>query len=149
MGPEMQLGRATGAQRFETWLIAEFSAIALFLTSLGLYSMLATMVAARRREIGVRMAIGAVRADVAWMVVARAAGLLLAGVLAGAILAGAALCVAGSQWWSRDLLFGPSWADSQLMALMFLVIGAVASAGCLLPTWRATRIEPAHALREE
>ena len=146
---EMQLGRATGAQRFETWLIAGFSAIALFLTSLGLYSMLATMVAARRREIGVRMAIGAVRADVAWMVVARAAGLLLAGVLAGAILAGAALCVAGSQWWSRDLRFGTSWADSQLMALMFLVIGAVASAGCLLPTWRATRIEPAHALREE
>jgi hypothetical protein len=65
---QMQLDMMTGTQRFETWLIAGFSAMALFLASLGLYSMLATMVTTRTREIGVRMAIGAARGDVARLI---------------------------------------------------------------------------------
>ncbi|HEX4311203.1 MAG TPA: ABC transporter permease [Acidobacteriaceae bacterium] len=146
---EEQLGRASGTQRFETWLIAGFSTIAMFLTGLSLYSMLASMVATRRREIGLRMAIGAARADVVWMVVARAVTLLFAGVIGGSLLAAAILRVVGSQWWSHEMLFGVSWTDPRLIAPMVAVLGAVAVAGCLLPAWQATRIEPAHALRDE
>lgn len=146
---EMHLGEATGTQRFETWLIAGFSGIALFLTGVGLYSMLATMVTARTREIGVRMAIGAARGDVAWLVLVRAAMLVAAGVAAGAVVVAVALRVVNSSDWAHELLFGVSWSDPRMLLPMAAVLGAVALCGCLLPTWRAMRIDPARALRDE
>jgi hypothetical protein len=146
---EMQLDKMTGTQRFETWLIAGFSAIALFLAGLGLYSMLATMVTARTREIGVRMAIGAARGDVARLILARATLLLLAGMAAGSAMAAVALRVVDSSDWSHQLLFGVSWSDPRMLLPMAAVFGVVALGGCLMPTWRATRIDPARALRDE
>ncbi len=152
LGPEsmeMHLGQVTGTQRFETWLIAGFSGIALFLTSLGLYSMLATMVTTRTREIGVRMAIGAARGDVARLILARATLLLVAGVAAGSAMAAVALRVVDSSDWSHQLLFGVSWGDPRMLVPIAVVFAVVALGGCLLPTWRATRIDPARALRNE
>lgn len=146
---DMQLGSATGTQRFETWLIAGFSGIALLLACLGLYSMLATMVTARTREIGLRMAIGATRGDVAWMFLARVGVLLVGGIAAGGIVIALALRVVNSGDWSKQLLFGVSWSDPLTIMPMAVVFGVVALCGCLLPTWSAMRIDPARALHDE
>jgi ABC-type antimicrobial peptide transport system permease subunit len=146
---QMQLDMMTGTQRFETWLIAGFSAMALFLASLGLYSMLATMVTTRTREIGVRMAIGAARGDVARLILARATVLLVAGLAAGSAIAAVALRIVNSSDWAHELLFGVSWGDPRMIVPMAVVFGVVALSGCLMPTWRATRIDPARALRDE
>jgi len=107
------------------------------------------MVTARTREIGVRMAIGAARGDVAWLVLVRAAMLVAAGVAAGAVVVAVALRVVNSSDWAHELLFGVSWSDPRMLLPMAAVLGAVALCGCLLPTWRAMRIDPARALRDE
>ncbi len=146
---ENELENLTGTQHLETDLIAAFSTIALFLTALGLYSMLAALVTARSREIGVRMAIGAQRGDVAWMILTRAAALLAAGAGAGGAIAAIALRVVNSSNWAHELLFDVSWADPRTIIPVAAVFGVAALCGCLLPTWRATRIEPARALRDE
>jgi putative ABC transport system permease protein len=146
---ETIMGNRTATQRFETWLIAGFSGIALFLTGLGFYSMLATMVVSRTREIGVRMAIGADRRDIAGLVLTRASMLLVAGATVGGIAAAVALRVVKSSDWSQELLFGVSGSDPRILTLTAAVLAAVAVCGCLLPTLRATRIDPARALRDE
>jgi putative ABC transport system permease protein len=152
LGPrsmEMLLGLITGTQRFETLLIAGFSTIALFLTSLGFYSMLAAMVTARTREIGVRMALGAARGDVARLIVMRMAVLLGVGATAGGTIAAAALRVVDRSDWGHDLLFRVSWGDPRMIAAFVAVLTLVALGGCLLPTWQATRVDPMRALRSE
>jgi putative ABC transport system permease protein len=152
LGPrsmEMQLGLVTGTQRFETMLIAGFSAIALFLTSLGFYSMLEAMVTARTREIGVRMAVGAARSDVARLILMRTAFLLGAGAAAGGTIAAAALRVLHRSDWAHELFFGVSWGDPRMIAAFVAVLTLVALSGCLLPTWQATQVDPMQALRSE
>jgi putative ABC transport system permease protein len=146
---EMLSGQATTTERFETLLISAFSAIALFLTSVGLYSMLANMVMGRTREIGLRMAIGASRSDVAWMVLAQANALLLTGLMAGSGIASVALRILRASTWSHGLLFRVSWFDPRTLLMVVLVFSAVGFTGCLLPTWCAMRIEPLEALRDE
>jgi len=150
MGPrsmEMQFALATGTQRFETLLIAGFSGIALFLTSLGFYSMLATMVTSRTCEIGVRMAIGANRSDIAWMVLVRAAGLLLGGAAIGTMLAAVAWHVVNSSDAAHELLYGVSWADMRILGSFVPILAIVATLGCVIPMLRAIRVDPVQALR--
>lgn len=152
LGPrsmEIQLERATSAQQFETTMIGGFTAIALFLSGLGLYSMLATMVAGRTREIGLRMAIGAARKDVAWLVAGHAAGLLLTGVVVGALIAAIGLRVVNADDKMHSLLFGVRWTDPRTPGAIAMVLLLVGLSGCLLPTWRAVRVEPSRALRDE
>ena len=84
---EMYLSRISSTQRFETLLISGFASIALFLSGLGLYATLAAMVASRTREIGLRMAIGADRRDVASLILSRAAALVLSGLAIGSVIA--------------------------------------------------------------
>lgn len=150
MGPrsmEMQLALVTGTQRFETLLTAGFSAIALFLTSLGFYSMLATMVTSRTREIGVRMTLGANRTDIAWMVLVHAAALLAGGTAIGTMIAGVAWRIVNSSDAAHELLFGVSWADTRTLTSLIPVLTLVAMFGCVVPMWRAVRIDPVRALR--
>jgi predicted permease len=152
LGPrsmETQLGRDNATERFETWMVAGFSGLALFLTGLGLYSMLATMVTARKREIGVRMALGAARSDVGWIVVARMAWLMIGSAATGAIIVATALRVLRASAWSQELLYGTRWGDPRLLLGMSGVLALVALSGCLLPTWRAMQVDPARALRDE
>jgi ABC-type antimicrobial peptide transport system permease subunit len=107
------------------------------------------MVAARSREIGLRMAVGAERKDVAMLVLNRAATLQLVGLCLGSAVALAASCsMKASDWW-RPLLFGVSWFEPQTYFKILLVLGVVSTAACLLPTWRAMRIDPMRVLREE
>jgi predicted permease len=145
----LQLAEATGSQRFETVLISTFAVIALILTGLGLYASLAGMVASRTREIGVRVAVGARRNHIATLVLVRAAVLVLAGVSLGGIVALAGLrALQAASWWS-DLLFGVSWFEPATYCAIFLTLGIVSFAACLVPTWRAVRIDPMRVLRDE
>ncbi len=145
----MQIASVSGSQRFETILVTAFAAMALLLTALGLYATLAAMVAGRNREIALRMALGSDRSGVAMLVLGRAALLLMIGLVLGgtALLIGSRLVVSSD--WMRPLLFGVSWFEPQTYSLILLVLGVVSFAACLVPTWRAVRVDPMCVLRDE
>ena len=84
---ERQLDDSLGAQRLITLLGQLFGGLALFLSALGLYGLLAWVVAQRTREMGVRIAMGARRGNLLWLVMGQAGGLLLVGVTVGTVLA--------------------------------------------------------------
>jgi predicted permease len=117
--------------------------LALVLTSLGLYGVIAQTVSRRTYEIGVRRALGAQDRDVAWLVVGQAIVLVCAGVALG-LIAGL-----GSARLLRTLLYGVNLADPVVFGVAPLVLMAVSVAAAWLPTWRALRINAATALRYE
>ncbi len=129
--------------RFDAWLFGGLAAIALLMTAIGVYGLLAFSVARRTNEIGTRMALGAGRGDVMRMVLRQGAGLLAAGLVIG--LAGA-LAVSRSL---TKLLFGVQPTDP----LSFLAVAAILIAVGLLasyfPARRATKVDPVIALKYE
>jgi putative ABC transport system permease protein len=130
-------------RRFGAWLIGGFAATALLLAAIGLYGTLAYTVRQTVREIGVRLAIGARPADVMRVVLQR--GILLASLGA---MAGLVLAYAGSQV-LESFVFGVRASDPVVFggtAAMMLVVALMAST---IPAWRASRIDPMQALREE
>jgi predicted permease len=143
------IGSLADTQRFETTLVSAFACIALFLTGLGLYATLAALVASRTREIGLRMAIGADRRDVALLIVVRAAALVVSGLAIGSLIAiAAARSFSAAGWW-RPLLFGVSWFDPRTYSVILLILSAVSGVACFLPIWRATKVDPMRVLRDE
>jgi putative ABC transport system permease protein len=129
--------------RFNAVLMIVFSGIALLLAAVGIYGVLSYSVRQRTREIGVRMALGARRADLLGLVLRR--GLTLA-------LAGIALGVMGSLALTRilvSLLVGVGSADPLTFLLISAVLAAVAALACYLPARRASRLDPFVALRHE
>ena len=142
--PMTDLMAATLAQRrFTALLLTLFAATALALAMIGIYGVIAYSVVQRTREIGVRMALGAQRRQVVWVVLRQA-------LLLGAI--GVALGTAGSFFASRALasmVFGVSAHDPATFAAVAMLLLAVALLASLLPAWRATRIDPSAALRAE
>ena len=124
-------------------LISVFAAVAMLLASLGLYAMLTFYVGERTREIGVRMALGAAARELLAMVIQRGMKLVLIGL---------ALGIAGSWVAARlldHLLFGVPAADPVTLLGSALVFAAVGLLACLLPAWRATRVDPAISLTAE
>jgi putative ABC transport system permease protein len=137
------VGTSMAARRRDTWLIGAFAALALAVATVGVYGVIAYHVAQRRREIGLRLAIGAERSDVVRMVLAQGTRLAGAGILAGlpvALLASAAL---------RPLLFDVAPHDASVFAAIAVLLMAVAAMACALPAARAAHIDPAVALRDE
>ena len=124
-------------------LLAVFAAIALALAAIGIHGVLAYTLAQRTREIGVRVALGASRRDVMQLVLGQSARVTVAGLVAGLVL-GLALAQ-----WLRSWLYGVTPADPATMAGVFGVLAAVAVMSSYFPTRRATRIDPAVALRAE
>jgi putative ABC transport system permease protein len=122
---------------------ATFGVLALFLATVGVYGVMAYTVAQRRREIGVRMALGARAGDVLRQVTLRGARLTLPGVAIG--IAGAA----GLSRLLSGVLYGVSSADAVTFALVPLLLALVALAASYLPARRAARVSPAEALRSE
>jgi putative ABC transport system permease protein len=120
-----------------------FGVLAALLAAIGLYGVLSYMVARRRHEIGIRMALGADRRDILSMI-GREAGALAAVGLA----LGAALAVAASQT-ARSLLFGVTPTDPWTLILAAAAFTALAAIASLLPAARASRVQPTVALREE
>jgi predicted permease len=131
-------------QRTWSGMFGALSAIALVLSSLGLYAVLAYSVAQRTQEIGVRMALGAERRQVSWLV-------LRHGLLQVAI--GLTVGFAGSWFLRRVLLLGGlagiSPHDPIALAAIAALLTAVCAAACLVPARRATRVDPVVALRAE
>lgn len=129
--------------RFQTGLLASFAGLALLLAVLGIYGVMSYAVAQRTHEIGVRMALGAQRVDVARLVLGRGVFLTLLGLaigIAGALALGRYL---------ETLLFEVKPADPATLAAVIALLLAVAIAACLLPARRATRVDPMVALHYE
>jgi putative ABC transport system permease protein len=124
-------------------LLGVFAGLALVLACLGVYGVLAYAVAQRTREIGVRMALGAKPVDVTRMILGRGMKLSAIGLLAGGALA------AGLAVLLRTLLFGVTLVAPGIYAGTAAALVIVALAACVIPAQRASRVDPAVALRNE
>jgi ABC-type antimicrobial peptide transport system permease subunit len=120
-----------------------FGAFAAGLSAVGIYAVMASMVAARTQEIGVRMALGARRWDVFGMVIGDAARPVALGIAAG--LGAAAILTRAKE----SMLFGVALLELAVFAAGTLAIATVAGLACLGPARRAAALDPVHALREE
>jgi putative ABC transport system permease protein len=130
-------------RRFTMVVLLTFAAIAVALSVIGVYGVLAYLVGQRRREIGVRLAIGASPTDVVWLFVRESAVLTLVGLGAG--LAGA---LAAGRWISA-LLYGVTPADPATLASVVVALVVAAACATYVPARRAASVEPSDALRAE
>jgi putative ABC transport system permease protein len=120
-----------------------FAGLALFLAGLGIYGVLAFSVVQRRREIGIRRALGATSANVTGMILRNGLGLAVAGLIVGAFLA------AASTRAMESLLFGVKPIDPVSMSVAAAIMLLSATAACLIPTLTAARVDPSAVLRDE
>jgi len=137
------LDNATAGRRFSLELLAGFAVLALALAAIGIYGVVSYTVAQRTREIGVRLALGADMGDIARMVLGEGVRRTAVGVaigLAGALAASRAV---------RGMLYGVGATDPVTYAAVIALLVAVTVAACLLPAWRAARVSPLAALRED
>jgi predicted permease len=134
---------AISRPRLLAQLIGAFAGLSLLLAAIGTYGVLSYMVAERRREIGIRLALGAERAGVLTQVMRQGLVLALIGVVAG--LAGAV----GINRLIASLLFGIQPTDAPTMVGVAATISLVAAVACWLPAWRASRLDPNVVLRED
>lgn len=130
-------------ERLMATLSGFFGFLAALLASIGLYGVMAYIVARRRGEIGIRIALGAGRANVLKLIGSECGKLLLAG-----LLLGIGLALAASQAIAK-LLYGLSPTDPLTIALSVLLLALVALPASLIPAIRASRLDPMQALREE
>jgi putative ABC transport system permease protein len=140
---EQLLAASAAERRFALILFEVFGLAALALAALGIYGVLAGSVAERTREIGVRSALGASRADIVGLVVRQGMTLTSLGLAIG--LAGAAAA-------SRAIvamLFGVSSLDPMTYVGVAGLLGAASAIACSVPAWRAARVDPAITLRAE
>jgi len=140
---ESYLGDALARRRFSMMLLAGFAGLALVLTTVGLYGVIAYTVVQRTREFGIRLALGASQATVLRGVLRRGLLLVGAGVLAGVIGAVALTRVLGS------LLYEVSATDPAVFAGIVALLAVVGVVASYAPARRATRVDPAVALRAE
>ena len=134
---------SVGPPRFRMWLLVLFAVTATLIATCGIYGLMAYAVTQRRREIGVRMALGATRRDVLRLVLARALRIVVAGLIVG--LAGAA----GVTRLLQRFLFGVTPTDPIAFTIVTLALMALGLMAAWLPARRATRIDPCAALRAE
>jgi putative ABC transport system permease protein len=139
---EERLERQTARGRYAVVVMAGFAVLALALAAVGIYGLISYTVAMRTREIGVRIALGAHRTEVVWLVVRKGAIAVLGGVAVGLVIVGlGARVIAG-------LLYGLDPVDPPVLLLTALVLTAIGLCACLIPALRAARIEPVTAMRE-
>jgi putative ABC transport system permease protein len=140
---EAAVGASTAGPRFTALLLGLFATVAVLLAAVGLYAVMAGMVARRTRELGVRMALGAGRGALLRLVVGDAARLVAGGIAIGlglALASGRAL---------QGLLYGVQSSDPGTLAAMALLLAASALLASALPARRATCVDPVSALRYE
>jgi predicted permease len=137
------VAKSLAPRRAPVWLMGVFSGIALFLAAIGIYGVLSYYVLQRRQEIGLRIALGAQRANILQLILGHAAKLIAAGVAIGLVAAFATSRVLTS------LLFGVRPTDIPTFLGVSLLLVAVALLACAVPASRATRVDPLVALRNE
>jgi putative ABC transport system permease protein len=135
------LSDATARRRLEAGLYSGFALLALVLAMLGIYGVVAHAVSRRRREIGVRMALGAAERDVLYQMARLGVRWIAPGLLLGALGAWLAGRAMASQ------LFGIEPGSILHVALAALLLGAIALVACVVPARRAARIDPTITLR--
>jgi predicted permease len=133
----------TGSQRFTTTLLTLFAAAGLVLAAVGIYGVVSFLVAQRKRELAIRVAVGASVADVLWLVLKE--GVRMAAIGASIGLVG----VWAAQRLLNGLLFGVSAVDPVTFAGAALFLLTVVMIACWAPAWRASQVDPCVALRAE
>ena len=134
-------GQSLWAPRMAAWLLGIFAGLALLLAAIGLYGVLAYSVSQRTRELGIRLALGAGEGDVRRMVVRQGVVLAVCGLVPGLLAAWALSRVI------TRLLYNVAAGDAVTFASVPLLLLAVAVIATIVPAWRASRVDPAVALR--
>ena len=131
------------AERVIAGLSASFGGLAAILAALGIYGVLAYLVVQRTREIGIRVALGAPRGQVRWLVFKEVGWMVISGAVVGLPLA------YGLARLSESLLYGVRAGDAGIYVMSLSVVALVAAVACYVPSRRATQIDPIVALRYE
>jgi ABC-type antimicrobial peptide transport system permease subunit len=139
----VQVNESLNRERLLATLSGFFGALAVLLSAIGLYGVMSYTVARRRNEIGIRMALGAERGSILWMVLREV--LLLVG---GGMAIGYAVSAAGTRWLA-SMLYGLSPVDPATLSVAGLILLLVAALAGYLPAHRAARLDPMTTLREE
>jgi predicted permease len=137
------LNASVAGRQFNMMLFASFAALALLLAAIGLYGLVSHSVSQRKSEIGIRIALGASRADINKMVMLQGLKPAIAGVFIGLVAGGFAVRILQSQ------LFGVTPSDPATFVIVPMVLLIVATLACLLPALRAMRLNPTSALRAD
>jgi predicted permease len=130
-------------QRFSSTMLGAFAMFALLLAAVGLYGVLSFLVTQSTRDIGILVALGARRENILSLVVRQGMQLTLIGIVAGMLGAVALTRVIAS------LLFGVTSTDAATFLAVPALLAAVAFAATVIPAWRASKVDPMVALREE
>jgi macrolide transport system ATP-binding/permease protein len=137
------LARTLATQRIEVALLGAMAALALLLSAVGVFALVANMVAQRTREVGIRMALGSSLTQAMVEIGRSGAGASLVGLVLGLVLAAGALRV------MRSVLYGVGVYDGTTILLTVLTLAAVTLLAVAVPTLRIASIDPARTLREE
>ncbi len=140
---EQHLGESWRLARFRTLLLSLLAAIALTLATIGIFGVIAFSTSQRMREFGLRIALGASRADLLRLVMGLGTRLTLIGVAIGMFIA------LGVTRWIKDMLFQVAPTDAWSFVSVAVIIGAAALTACYLPARRASRVDPMVALRTD
>jgi ABC-type antimicrobial peptide transport system permease subunit len=130
------IAESLAARRFSMILLSMFATLALLLSSIGIYGVISYVVGQRTREIGIRIALGAQRSTVLWLMLGEGMKMAMIGVAVGIVAA------AGLTRLMSQVIYGVSAADPVTFAGVIIVLTTVAFAACYVPARRAMRVIP-------